>query len=136
MIIKITENYNTYKNFTSIEDIISELDKAEYNYYGFRNATEHDLEILDSGRTYLDASHEWIDNEDTEENLGGSCALHISDEMSPYKIKQRYDQCLNTYYGNTILFIADNNSEWGNDENEIILGSNGYGADVLGFVKL
>lgn len=114
---------------------MDELESGNYNYYGLRNATEHDLELINSGRTYLDCSHNWVDNEDTEEKLEGSCAVYVSEYMSAKEITARYNQVLNNYFGNTILLIADNTSEWGNDENEIILG-NGWGADVIGIVRL
>lgn len=132
--MKIIINESNIKEFLSLDDVMNELEKHNYKYYGFRNATEHDLELINSGQTYLEPSHEWVDNKDTEENLNGSCAIYISDEMSFDNIRKRYKKCLNSYFGDTILLIADNNSEWGEGENEIILGSNGYGADVLGFV--
>lgn len=119
----------------NIKQIMGELESGNYNYYGLRNATEHDLELINSGRTYLDCSHNWVDNEDTEEKLEGSCAVYVSEYMSAKEITARYNQVLNNYFGNTILLIADNTSEWGNDENEIILG-NGWGADVIGIVRL
>lgn len=119
----------------NIKQIMGELESGNYNYYGLRNATEHDLELINSGRTYLDCSHNWVDNEDTEEKLEGSCAVYVSEYMSAKEITARYNQVLNNYFGNTILLIADNTSEWGNDENEIVLG-NGWGADVIGIVRL
>lgn len=119
----------------NIKQIMDELESGNYNYYGLRNATEHDLELINSGRTYLDCSHNWVDNEDTEEKLEGSCAVYVSEYMSAKEITARYNQVLNNYFGNTILLIADNASEWGNDENEIVLG-NGWGADVIGIVRL
>jgi hypothetical protein len=119
----------------NIKQIMGELESGNYNYYGLRNATEHDLELINSGRTYLDCSHNWVDNEDTEEKLEGSCAVYVSEYMSAKEITARYNQVLNNYFGNTILLIADNTSEWGNDENEIVLG-NGWGADIIGIVRL
>lgn len=119
----------------NIKQIMDELESGNYNYYGLRNATEHDLELINSGRTYLDCSHNWVDNEDTEEKLEGSCAVYVNEYMSAKEITARYNQVLNNYFGNTILLIADNASEWGNDENEIVLG-NGWGADVIGIVRL
>jgi hypothetical protein len=119
----------------NIKQIMDELESGNYNYYGLRNATEHDLELINSGRTYLDCSHNWVDNEDTEEKLEGSCAVYVSEYMSAKEITARYNQVLNNYFGNTILLIADNTSEWGNDENEIVLG-NGWGADIIGIVRL
>lgn len=122
------------KEFTTIEQVISELESGNYSYYGFRNATEHDIEIIESGRNYLDVSHDWIDGEDTGEELNGSCAVFVSEEMSTDEITARYNQALNGYFGDTVILIADNRSEWGNDDNEIILG-NGCGADVIGIIK-
>lgn len=124
------------KEYNSVEELMNELAESNYNYYGLRNATEHDLEVIETGRTYLDASHDWIDGDDTGEELNGSCAIYVDGEMSAETIENRYNQCLNDYCGETIILIADSRSEWGNDENEIILGSNGCGADVIGYVRL
>ena len=132
----ISESTGSLETFTSIEQVISAMKNNRYNYYGFRNATDHDLEVIKSGRDYLDASHDWVDGEDTEENLDGSCAIYIDKDMDEQEIKDRYDQCLYGYWGDDIILIADNRSEWGSDDSEIILGSNGRGADVIGFVNL
>lgn len=123
------------KEYTNIEQLMSELEEGKFNYFALRNATEHDLKILESGRDYLDSSHNWIDNVDTEEELGGSCGICITEYMKESEILNRFNRCLNIYEGNTILLIADNLQEYGEDEDEVILGSNGYGANVLGYVK-
>lgn len=120
--------------YTSISEIMLELESGNYSYYGFRNATEHDLKVMERG--YLDCSYDWIDGEQTEEELSGSCAVAIGDYLSENEIAERYNQCRKSYSGNTILLVADNRSEYGNDENEIILGSNGCGADVIAIVEL
>lgn len=129
------------KEFTTIEQIMEELESVNYGYYGFRSANEHDLEIIESGRNYLDVSHVWVDGDDTGEELSGSCAIYIDECMDNAQIKDRYKQCYSYYQmlpnsKRVILLIADKNSEWGTDENEIILGSNGCGADIIGIVRL
>mgnify|MGYP003398054788 CR=1 FL=1 len=56
--------------------------------------------------------------------------------MSEEEIFEKYIQCKKNYCAEAILLVADNESEWGNDEDEIILGSNGYGADVIAIVNI
>ncbi len=124
------------KEYANIKDLMAEIEKSNFGYYGFRNTTEKDIEIIESGRDYLDVSHDWIDNVCTEDELSGTSAIYIDSEMNPEEIKSRYEQCLQCYCGNTIILIADNAAEWGEDENEVLLGSNGYGAYVIGYVKL
>jgi len=124
------------KRFTTIEEIMNELENGKYNYYAFRNITEHDTEVIESGREYLDCSHNWIDNEDTGEELNGTCGIGVIEWFENEEIMSRYEQCRNNYIGNVIVLIADNSSEYGEDENEVILGSNGYGANVIGYVEL
>lgn len=127
--------------FKTAEEILHEIEKRHYNYYGLRSLTDHDINIMDSERTYLDVSHVWYDGVDTGEDLPGTCAVYISDDMDETEITHRYDRCYHTYqhiteYDRVIALIADNRSEWGEDEDEIILGSDGYGADIIGIVNL
>lgn len=126
-----SDNYNV----ADIAEVANILEKSEYNYYGFRNATNRDLKAVNSGRGYLDPSYEWVDNEITDTLLGGTSAIFISSDMSEDELYRRYMQCLNGYKGDTVLLIADSDSEWGEDDNEIILGHSGYGADFICFVE-
>ncbi len=127
--------------FKTAEEILHEIEKGQYNYYGLRSLTDRDIKALNSDRTYLDVSHVWEDGVDTGEDLPGTCAVYISDDMDETEIEYRYNRCYHTYqhlteYGRVIALIADDRSEWGNDENEIILGSSGCGADIIGIVNL
>ena len=111
-----------------VSEIIKELEKGEYSYYGLRVATEHDVEIMDRG--YLDPSYDWIDGEITENELSGTCAIGITEDCD---LLARIE-LTKKYVGAQLLLIADNNCEYGNDEDEIILGRDGFGADVIAIV--
>lgn len=125
------------KKITTIEELIEILESGEYNYYGLRCATNHDVENIERG--YLDCSYNWIDGEKTDEQLNGTCALSVGDFLNEKEIMRRYNRLAmyTSQHGtSTILLIADNNQEYGEDENEVILGSNGYGADVVAIVEI
>jgi hypothetical protein len=123
------------REITSMSELMAELESCNYNYYGLRGAYESDLEKLDRG--YLDCSYVWEDGEQTDEQLNGTCALGVNDCMSESAIMERYERALAMYSeSGTVLLIADKNQEYGNDEDEVILGSNGYGADVVAIVRL
>lgn len=128
------------KSINNVEQVIKEIENSVYNCYAIRNATDHDLEIIKKGnREYLDASYDAFDDgtqNNTPKKLNGTCGIYIDEDMTTKEIIKRYNQCIENYCGSTILLIADDDSEWGNDENEIILGSNGYGAYVLAIVEL
>lgn len=121
----------------TVAEIMEILEENKYNYYGIRGASESDMENLERG--YLDCSYDWCDNESTGEQLNGTCALDINEYMSENKIAnicerayKMYAKCNGT---NTILLIADNTQEYGNDDGEIILG-NGFGADVIAIIEM
>lgn len=118
------------KTITTLEELREEIESCEYNYYGLRKLTEHDKEVMERG--YLDCSFDWIDGEQTTETLNGTCAVAVTEECD---LESRLNQ-MKFYYGNVIALIADNRSEYGNDDNEIILGSNGYGADIVAIVEI
>ena len=125
------------KKITNIEEVMNEIEKS--GYFGFRSATEHDMEVINQGRDYLDCSHDWIAGEGTmtEDFLPGSCAIEINEYMSADEIKERYDQTSEyPMESGVILLVGDSCGEYGNDENEIILGHNGCGADVIAIVEL
>lgn len=115
----------------NINDLRKELENS--GYFGLRMATEHDIDCLEKG--YLDCSYNWDDGEMSEESLNGTCALEISEYLSDEEIISRYNSLCEIYSANIhtgrVLLVNDKNHEYGNDENEIILGSNGYGADVI-----
>ncbi|MBQ8296855.1 MAG: hypothetical protein IJX77_03630 [Ruminococcus sp.] len=121
---------------TTLEELREAIESGNYNYYGLRGAHESDLEKLERG--YLDCSYWWERDEPTDESLSGTCALGVNEYISDEEIFRRYTDARD-FYGRetqTVLLIADKNQEYGADENEVILGSNGYGADVIAIVKL
>ena len=118
------------KKITSIEELKEEIESDNYNYYGLRKATEHDEEIMERG--YLDCSFDWIDGEQTDEELNGTCAVSVNEYCN---LEERLEQVKKDYCGTTILLIADKYCEYGNDENEVILG-NGCGADIVAIVEI
>lgn len=125
------------KKITTIEELMEILESGEYSYYGLRGATNHDVANIERG--YLDCSYNWIDGEKTDEQLDGTCALSVGDFLSEKEIMRRYNRLAmyTAQHGTgTILLIADNNQEYGEDEDEVILGSNGCGAYVVAIVEI
>lgn len=123
------------KKITTVEELMNELESVAYNYHGLRKATSHDIEIIESGRNYLDCSFDFVDGTKTNTRLGGTCAIEITEYMSENELQKRYEQ-LKKYDGKTILLLGDKNGTHGEDKDEIVLGSNGYGADVIAIVEL
>lgn len=125
------------KKITTIEQLMEVLESGEYSYYGLRGATNHDVDNIERG--YLDCSYNWIDGEKTDDQLNGTCALSVGDFLSEKEIMKRYNRLAmyTAQHGtDTILLIADVNCEYGEDEDEVILGSNGCGADVIAIVEI
>ena len=123
------------REITNISELMAELESGSYNYYGLRGAHDSDLDKI--GRGYLDCSYVWEDGAQTDEQLGGTCAIGISDSLAVDEIQKRYGVAFKMYAENgTVLLIADKSQEYGNDENEVILGSNGCGADIVAIVRL
>lgn len=124
------------KEITTLEQLTEILESGSYNYYGLRNATEHDMDLINSGRDYLDCSYDWVDNVMTDTQLNGTCAIGINEYMADSEISKHLNRCRNGYEGNTILLVAGKSCEYGEDENEVILSNNGYGADVITIVNI
>lgn len=124
------------KTITSIEQLIDALENGEYYYYGLRKASDADLEVIESGETELNRSHNWDEFGMSDDLLPGTCAIYVDRDMNADEIARRYDHVAHTYDGDTILLIADDNSSWGDDDNEIILGTERYGADAVAIVKI
>lgn len=125
------------KKITSIAEFMHELETGGHAYYGLRAATHHDLDNIERG--YLDCSFDWVDGEKTDHQLDGTCAIGICDSLSESEIMRRYKRLsmYNAAHGTgTTLLVADGGCEYGEDEDEVILGSNGYGADVVAIVEL
>lgn len=126
------------KTITTIEGLRDVLEKDGYTYHGFRNATEHDLELVADGRDHLDCSYKYVDGNKTDEQFDGTCAIGVFNPMVNSVIIKRYEHAIKYYDGNTVLLLGDKCgkrvtqgecSEW-------ILGGNGYGANVIAYVKL
>ena len=123
------------KTITTIEELMNELESGNYNFYGLRKATNHDLEIIESGREYLDCSYNWVDNTITDEQLCGTCAIYVSEYMTEKELQKKFELVNHRYIGKTMLLIGDKGGVPGEDEGEYIIGSNGYGAYVLATVE-
>ena len=124
------------KKITTIAELIAEIENGSYSYYGLRGASNHDMTNAEC-RGYLDPSHDWSDNEMSDELLNGTCAVGITDSMPSDRIADIYDRCLRTYStAGAVLLIADREQEYGEDDGEVILGSSGCGADVVAIVEL
>lgn len=145
------------KEITTLEQLLNtiadEIENKKGSYYfALRGATKHDLELIAAGRDYLDCScDDWDDRdgcEYTESKLDGTSSIKISNDYmwddeyydadkmaAAYKAAMFYAK---EYNGtNTVLLIGDKYCpRSGEDDNEIILGSNGYGADVVAIVNI
>ena len=125
------------KVITTMEELMEMIENAN-GYCGLRGASEHDIEIADRG--YLDCS---IDNWDgsydyeNEELLPGTSAICVTEDMEENELSEHYNRA-KEYAAITqvVYLISDSVSEYGFDEDEIVLGHNGYGADVLAEVRL
>lgn len=123
------------REITSINELMAELKSGNYNYYGLRGAHDSDLDKLDRG--YLDRSYWWDRDTPTDEQLNGTCALDVHDALTAQQIMDRYTTAHDIYAeSGVVLLIADSRQEYGADADEVILGSNGYGADVVAIVRL
>ena len=125
------------RKITTLEELMEAIENANA-YCGLRGASESDMENLDRG--YLECSYNWEDNTCTEEQLEGTCAVGVNEYLSEKEVENRYNRVKAMYATcngtNTVLLISDTQQEYGNDENEVILGHNGYGADVIAIVEL
>lgn len=130
----IKSNSNKIPTITNVEELMDILEFGQYNYYGLRGIHEEDLQYLDRG--YLNPSHVWDDGEYTDEVLSGTSALFVADTMTEAEIIKRYNICKSMYnfHNGTVLLLGDNTSEYGDDYDEVLLGHNGYGADVVAIV--
>ena len=123
------------KTITTIEELRTELENGKYGYYGIRGASTEDMDNLERG--YLDCSTNFNDDEPIGK-LNGTSAIVATEYNSDEVLIEKYNRAKNMYavYTDTVLLIADKNSEYGVDDDEIILGSNGYGADVIAILNL
>lgn len=130
------------KKITTIEELIAEIENSRLNYLGLRGASEHDFEVEERG--YLDCSLDLFDKRDCDydvdaEKLPGTSAIGITEYMSSEKLMKCYKKAkgysVNHHMTNTVYLIGDNNMDYGEDEDEVILGNN-YGADIIAIVEI
>lgn len=126
---------------TTLDELMAALEGT--GYWGLRGASEHDVEVSDRG--YLDCSLDLFDRRDCDydddaETLNGTSAISVNEYMSESEVMERYEQAKNYseyHHGTNVVYLLnDKNSEYGEDENEVILGSNGCGADVIAIVDI
>ncbi len=145
------------KTIASVEELINtitdEIENKKGSYYfALRGATKHDIDLIAAGRDYLDCScDDWDDRdgcEYTESKLDGTSGVRVSndymwddeyydtDKMAEaYKAAMFYAKEYNST--NTVLLIGDKCCpRSGEDSNEVVLGSNGCGADVVASVNI
>ena len=126
----------------SIDEIMSKLEGN--GYFAFRGASEHDIEVADRG--YLDRSFDLWDSrgisyDDEAELLNGTSGIGINSYMDKSEILKRFEMAKgyakNHHGTNVVLLISDTTEDYeGADENEVILGHGGYGADVIAVVNI
>lgn len=140
--LKPQKGFDFMKTITTIEELMNELENGS-GYWGVRGASEHDIEVSDRG--YLDCSLDLFDRRDCDydeeaEMLNGTCAIGINSFMEEGTIEERYEQAMryasNHHMTNVVYLLNDSNCEYGEDENEVILGSNGYGANIVAIVDI
>lgn len=125
------------KKITSIKELLEALESGNYNYYGLRMTTDHDEELISKGAEYLDPSLDAFEGSETEgEALSGTSALGVHDFMSECELENRLKDLKTYYAGHRIILIADSRQEYGTDFDEVVLGHNGYGADIVAEVEI
>lgn len=129
------------REITTIEELMKVLEGN--GCFGLRGASDHDLEVADRG--YLDCSLDLWDSrecdfEDGVETLNGTSALGVNEYMSADEVLERYKGALGYatihHTTKTVYLLNDTHQEYGVDENEVVLGHDGYGADIVAIVKL
>lgn len=107
----------------SLSEVMETMEQETTNY-GFRGASQHDLEIVKSGQTYLEPSTDMFDGNFSDEKLDGTCAIQINEYMDLDELAEAYEYTKKMYADNPdeiVLFISGGCQEYGNDEDEVIL---------------
>lgn len=113
------------------------MESRNYNYYGLRMTTDRDEELISKGAEYLDCSIDAFEDSETYgEKLSGTSALGVHDFMSECELEDRLQDLKAHYAGHRVILIADSRQEYGDDPDEVVLGSNGYGADIVAEVTI
>lgn len=138
------------KTITQISELMEVVDSLQ-GVFGFRGASEYDIEHQAEfeERGYLDCSFDLFDRRDCDydenaERLSGTSAIYGGVGGSPWldeeEIKAAYKKALgyaqNHHGTDRVYLVRDDCIECGEDESEVILGSFGYGADIVAIVKL
>lgn len=128
----------------NLEEVLELMEQKTTNY-GFRGATKRDLELIKSGE-YLDASLDLWDSRDCnyDENadkMNGTSAICITEYMDFDELKKAYEYAkgyADNHHGTgVVLLISGDYSDYGDDEDEVILRSEfEEGAQVIAFVEL
>ena len=129
------------KKITNIEELMNTLEGS--GYFGLRGASKHDIKVAKRG--YLDCSLDLWDSRDCDYDedakvLNGTSAIGVNEYMDKSHIVKLYKEAkgyANNHHDTDVVYLLnDKRQEQGYDENEVVLGSNGYGADVVAIVEL
>lgn len=138
------------KKITNISELMEELENG-HGIFGFRGASEYDVEHRAEfeERGYLDCSFDLWDSRDCEyientDRLNGTSAIFAAQGgdnwLDEEDVKAAYDVALgyahNHHFTDLVYLVKDDHSEYGEDEHEVVLGHNGYGADIVAIVEL
>lgn len=135
--IYIKSSADSVKRISNIDDLVKELESLNYEHYGLRGATNKDMSLLSRG--YLDFSKdldfEYDRPSDTE--VDGTSALVVGDTMTENQIVRLYNRA-KTMYSKTgvVLLIGGDDSDYGDDEDEIVISQGSHGADVVAIVDI
>ncbi len=115
-------------NKMNLEQVM-EIMERETGNYGFRGASQRDLDLTASGE-YLDASLDLWDERDCDyqedvERLNGTSAISINEYMEMDEIRKWYEYAkgyADNHHGTgVVLFVYGDNSDYGYDEHEVLL---------------
>ena len=128
------------KKITSFEMLMAELrsDLGDCGYFGLRDASEEDLaDIANPNVMYLNCSHEFDDDQPTDNMLPGTCAINVRGDMTIDQVKDSY-RLVQDYCGTNVkILVYGKYMEYGHDHAEVILGNdNCTGAKAIAFVEI
>lgn len=112
----------------NLEEVLRQMEQ-ETRYYGFRGATKKDLELAGSGE-YLGKSLDLWDRRECDYNEGaksldGTSAITITEWMDIEELRDAFNYAMgyakNHHGTGVVLLVSGDNSEYGDDEREIIL---------------
>lgn len=121
----------------SFDELIEILESGEYNYYGLRGLTRHNISQINRG--YLDQSFDWDTENDvrSDDYLDGTSAIVVSDTMTEKQIKNAISLVKKLYnFNGVIALIAGDSGDYGDDEDEVIISCDGRGADIIALIDI